>query len=113
MREFEEALAAWRDAVRRLEHATDGETEVLAAEVADHRQRFQELSAQYMMDRIDALKHAEAKRRSELPSTPAFHEAAREEMDIAAEIWDTARISDAEIPATQTTESDEGSRGSV
>ena len=83
MRELEETLAAWREAVRRLDHATDGDTEALAADVEDHRQRFQELSAEYMMDRIDALKHAEAKRRSETPSTPAFHEAAREEMDIA------------------------------
>ena len=32
------------------------------------------------------------------PSNPPFHEAAKDELEIAAEIWDVARVSDRETP---------------
>jgi hypothetical protein len=108
MREIEDALAAWREAVRRLDDATDGDVEVLAAEVEEHRQRFQDRSARYMIERIDALKEAELRRKTETPSTDAFHAAARDEMKIAADIWDTARISDVEVPESRRDRSDGG-----
>lgn len=112
MREIEEALASWRDAQRRLDNATDGELDALRAEVDERRQRFQDLSAEYMMGRLDALKEAESRRKSAVPSSDPFHAAAREEMKIAADIWDTARMSDADTPHA-TTREDEGERGSV
>ncbi|HYI21285.1 MAG TPA: hypothetical protein VEX62_01485 [Candidatus Limnocylindrales bacterium] len=113
MRRIEEALAAWRDAQRRLDVSTDGELDALKAEVEEHRQRFQHLSAEYMMERIDALKETEARRKSATPSTPPYHEAARQEMEIASEIWGMARVSDEDVPGARTDEPDKGERGSV
>ncbi len=113
MRKIEESLADWRDAQRRLDGTTDGELEALKAEVEEHRQRFQQLSAEYMMDRIDALRDAEGRRKTETPSTAPYHRAAREEMEIASEIWGMARVSDEDVPGARTNEPDEGERGSV
>ena len=98
--EIEDALAAWRDAARRLDNAVDGDREALSAEVERHRDHFHRLSARHMMDRIDALHDAEARRMAAVPSTDPFHEAARDEKAIAAEIWESARMSDEETPAT-------------
>ena len=53
--EIEDALAAWRDAARRLDNAVDGDLEALSAEVERHRDHFHRLSARHMMDRIDPL----------------------------------------------------------
>ncbi len=113
MRRVEEALAAWRDAQRRLDTAKDSERAALRAEVEKYRQRFQEVSAAFMLERIDALREAESRRRTETPSTPAFHAAARDEMEIATDIWGMARVSDENTPATRSDGSDEGERGSV
>jgi hypothetical protein len=113
MRSVEAALADWREAQRRLERATDPEREAIKAEVEEHRQRLQELSAAFMVERIDALREAEARRKTETPSTPAFHEAARDEMEIATDIWGMAHVSDASTPAGRTDGPDEGDRGSV
>jgi hypothetical protein len=113
MRRVESALADWRDAQRRLDSATSAEREAIKAEVEEHRQRFQELSAAFMVERIDALREAEARRKSETPSTPAFHEAARDEMEIATDIWGMAHVSDASTPATRTDGPDQSERGSV
>jgi hypothetical protein len=113
MREqIEQALAAWRDAVRRLDGSQDGEREALIAEVEEHRQRFQQLSADYMTDRIDALKEAERRRKAEMPSSPAFHQAAEEELEIAADIWGTTLQSAVETPHTSPNETDDRDRGS-
>lgn len=98
-REIEEALAAWRDAQRPLENAMDGDREALEAEVERERTRFHRLSAEHMMERIDALHDAEARRKAAIPSSEPFHAAARDEMEIAAEIWDSARLSDQGTPA--------------
>lgn len=98
MREIEETLAAWRDAQRRLDNATDGDREALTAELERHRKAFQQLSADYMMERMDALKKAEARRKSEIPSSDAYHEAARQEQKIAADIWQAALKADRDTP---------------
>ena len=99
-KQIEEALAAWRDAVRRQDNASDGDRDALDAEVARYRDLFNRLSSDYMMDRIDALKEAEDRRQSSTPSTEPFHQAARDKKAIAAEIWDEARVSDEETPRT-------------
>jgi hypothetical protein len=96
--EIEAALVAWREAIRRVEGATDGDRDALQAEADRAGAEFQRISANHMMRQIDALHDAEDRRKSEVPSTPPFHEAAREEKRIAAEIWDTARASDEEAP---------------
>ena len=97
-KEVEEALAAWRAAIHERDTATDGNREQLDAAVDRARSRFHQLSADFMIDRIDALHKAEGRRCQATPSTPEFHQAARDEKEIATEIWDSARISDEEIP---------------
>lgn len=96
--EVEEALALWRDAVRSRDAASETERLMLDAEVARLRAEFQQISAEYMMNRIDALRDAETRRASAVPSTEPFHQAARDEAAIAAEIWDSALINDREVP---------------
>ena len=98
MREIEDALAAWRDAQRRLENATDGDRDALTAEVERRRDEFQRLSADYMVEHMKALKDAETRRKSETPSTDEYHEAAREEQSIAADIWNATRKLDKDTP---------------
>lgn len=98
LREVEAALAAWRDADRRLSEADGRSTEELRLEVERLRQEFQRLSADHMSDQIDALREAERQRARSVPSTGAFHEAAEREKEIAAGIWDVARQSDEETP---------------
>lgn len=95
---IEKALAAWREAERRVDNATNGDRDALQAEVERHRDEFQRLSAALMEERIDALHEAETRRRMAVPSTPPFHEAARDEKAIAAEIWNSARQSDEDTP---------------
>jgi len=95
---IEEALAAWRDAQHRLDAGPDGDRDALAAEVERHRGRFQRLSAEHMIDRLDALKEAESRRAGAMPSSDTFHEAARDEKQIASEIWEHARASDEDTP---------------
>jgi hypothetical protein len=53
-----------------------------------------------MAEQIDRLKAAEQRRSASVPSTKPLHEAARAEREIAAEIWDEARMSDEETPKT-------------
>lgn len=43
---------------------------------------------------------AEGRRSQATPSTPPFHEAARDTQEIAAEIWEAARSSDEDTPQT-------------
>jgi hypothetical protein len=97
---IEASLAAWRDAERRLAEAVDGEAEVLTREVALHRDEFQRLSAEHMVTWIGKLHEAEGRRAHATPSTPPFHEAARDTQEIAAEIWESARRSDEDTPQT-------------
>ena len=97
---IEAALAAWRDAERREAQAVDGEREALSHDVARYRSEFQRLSADHMVDRIDALKDAEDRRSHATPSTLPFHIAARDTQEIASEIWEAARESDEDTPQT-------------
>ncbi len=98
--EIEEALALWREAERRRDNATDGNRAELDAEIAQHRERFQQLTGQYMIERIDAFKEAEARRSTSVPSSEPFHEAARDEIEIASEIWDSAQAINNDTPAS-------------
>ena len=93
-----DALAAWRDAERRLKLATDGDGDRIRAEVVYHRGVFHQLSAEYMVGRIDALRDAEQRRHAAVPSTDEFHRAAKDEMTIAHEIFDVGWVSDQETP---------------
>jgi rubrerythrin len=93
---IEAALAAWREAERRQSQAVDGDRERLTAAVERHRDEFQRLSAEHMLEQIDMLKEAESRRAHATPSTPPFHEAARD----AEAIWETARESDEDTPQT-------------
>jgi hypothetical protein len=95
---IEAALAAWREAERLLAEAPAGHEDGLKALVDLRRDQFQELSAAHMADQIDRLKAAEQLRSASTPSTKPFHEAAKLERELAAEIWDGARMSDEETP---------------
>ena len=95
---IEAALADWREALRRLDNATDGDRARLELDAERAGDLFQQLSSEHMMGRLDALHEAEGRRRDAVPSTPAFHQAAKDEMAIATEIWDSARVSDEETP---------------
>lgn len=97
---IESALEAWRNAERRLERAVDGEADALADEVKIHRDEFQRLSAEHMIEWMGKLHEAEGRRAHATPSTPSFHEAARDTQEIAAEIWESARSSDEDTPET-------------
>ena len=57
---IETALAAWRDAERRLASAVDGERETFARQVERHRADFQQLSADHMVERIGSRREADA-----------------------------------------------------
>jgi hypothetical protein len=97
---IESALDAWRNAERRLDRAVDGEAVAVAAEVKLHRDEFQRLSAEHMVEWMGKLREAEGRRAHATPSTPPFHEAARDTQEIAAEIWEAARSSDEDTPET-------------
>lgn len=99
---IETALAAWRDAERRLASAIDGERETLTRQVERHRADFQQLSADHMVERIGSLREAESRRAHATPSTLPFHEAARDTQEIASDIWEAARRSDEDTPETET-----------
>ena len=97
---IEAALASWRDADRRHAKAVDGEAAALSHEVARHRDEFQRLSAEHMVEWMGKLQEAEGRRANATPSTVPFHEAARDTQEIAAEIWESARSSDEDTPET-------------
>lgn len=97
----ETALAAWRDAERRLSGAIDGDVEGLTREVGVRRDEYQRLSAANMNEWMARLDEAEGRRANATPSTLPFHEAARDTQEIAAEIWEAARSSDEDTPETE------------
>lgn len=97
----ETALAAWRDAERRLSRAIGGDVEGLTREVAVLRDEYQRMSAANMSEWMARLDEAERRRANATPSTPPFHEAARDTQEIAAEIWEAARSSDEDTPETE------------
>ncbi len=95
---IEATLAAWRDAERRLAGAVDGEAEAIRLEIGTHRDAYQRLSAEGMAGWLGKLQEAEGRRKHATPSTPPFHEAARDTQDIAVAIWEAARSSDQDTP---------------
>lgn len=97
---IEKSLAAWRDAERRLMASIDGERVAIAREVEHYRSEFQQLSADHMVEQIGKLREAESRRSRATPSTPSFHEAARDTQEIASDIWEAARESDEDTPQT-------------
>lgn len=97
---IEAALAGWRKAERKLVGA-NGNSDAIKAEIKRHRDAFQRLSADHMLERIDALRDAEERRLSATPSTHPFHRAAQDEKEIADEIWESARESDEDTPQTR------------
>ena len=98
---IEAALAAWRDAERRLARAEEDEAEGLQVEVDLHRDEFQELSAEHMVEWMGKLREAEGRRANATPSTLPFHQAARDTQEIASEIWEAARSSDEDTPQNE------------
>ena len=98
---IEAALASWREAERRLAEGVNGETERQTRDVRVHRDEFQRLSAEHMVEWIAKLHEAEDRRAQATPSTLPFHVAARDTQDIAAEIWEAARSSDEDTPETE------------
>lgn len=98
--EVERALALWRDSERQLARAVDGDTDALTRAVKSHRDDYQRLSAENMVKWMGKLREAESRRTHATPSTPRFHEAARDTQEIAAEIWEAARSSDEDTPQT-------------
>ena len=97
----EAALTAWRDAERRLARADDDDTDSLTREVQIKRDTYQRLSATNMSEWMAKLDEAEARRANATPSTPPFHEAARDTQEIASQIWEAARSSDEDTPETE------------
>lgn len=97
---IEAALASWRDVERRQAQAVDGDRDRPTTEVDRYRSESQRLSAEHMIEWIAKLQEAESGRAHSTPSTPPFHEAARDAEAIAAEIWETARESDQDTPQT-------------
>ena len=93
-----EALSDWRVAERDLTDATDGDADQLRADIDHHRSKYKRLSSDSMVEKIDLLKDAERRRSSATPSTPPFHEAAKDTQEIAADIWESARQSDQDTP---------------
>ena len=99
--EIEAALAAWRDAERRLAQANDSQRAAIERQINRHRSDFQQLSADHMVERIGRLREAEGRRANATPSTLPFHEAARDTQEIASDIWEAARSSDEDTPETE------------
>jgi hypothetical protein len=99
---IEAALASWRDAERRLAGAVEGDRAAIEGQVDQYRSDFQQLSADHMVERIGSLREAENRRANATPSTLPFHEAARDTQEIASDIWEAARSSDEDTPATET-----------
>jgi hypothetical protein len=109
--DIENALQAWRDAERRLDDADGMSRDQLESEVARTRGAYQQLAADHMAEQLDKLKAAERERAESQPSTPPYHEAAKEEADIASEIWSDAVDMDRRTPRRGKRRRDDGGEG--
>ena len=98
---IESALEAWRHAERRQALGADVEREELDREVERCRAEFQQISSDHMVEQIGLLREAEGRRRNATPSTPPFHQAARDTEVIASEIWASAHSNDVDTPQTE------------
>ena len=97
---LQEALRVWRTAERELFESGDGR-EDLEMNVARLRNDYQRLYSEGMVENIDRLHEADARRSRAIPSTPDFHEATRDTEEIAADIWEQARRGDRDSPPTR------------
>jgi hypothetical protein len=96
--DIQRVLAAWRAADRALAAAIDGERPAIEAEIERTRAEYHRVSSAFMTEHMDKLREAEGRRAALTPSTPAYHQAARDTVEIAADIWETGRQSDRDIP---------------
>ena len=96
--DISESLRLWRAAERDLAESTDGIADRLRADIEHYRSEYQRLSTESMAEKIDLLREAEHRRSGATPSTPSFHQAARDTQEIAADIWESARQSDRDTP---------------
>ena len=99
--EIESALEAWREAERRQALEVDGQRDALDREVERCRASFQQISSDHMVEQIGLLREAEGRRSHATPSTPPFHQAARDTEVIASEIWESAHSNDVDTPQTE------------
>ena len=91
-------MYAWRQAERKLDVDTEGRRGELEAAVVRYRTEYQRLYTEGMMENLHLLHEAEGRRATSIPSTSAFHEAARDTQEIAADIWHEARRGDLDTP---------------
>jgi hypothetical protein len=98
---IESALEEWRAAERRQALAVGAAREVLDHEVERRRAAFQQISSDHIVEQIGMLQEAESRRRNATPSTPPFHQAARDTEEIASEIWASAHSNDVDTPQTE------------
>lgn len=73
---IEAALSGWRDAERRLAVAVDGEADRLRADVIRHRDDYQRLAAESMVDWLQSRVENEQRLADLLPSTLRFGQGA-------------------------------------
>jgi hypothetical protein len=95
---IQDSLYAWRQAERELAAETDGRRAELEADVVRHRDEYQRLYTEAMLESLDQLHEAEERRARSTPSTPDFHDATRDVQEIAADIWHEARRGDLDTP---------------
>ena len=93
---LQEALRVWRAAERELEASGDGRER--EAEVVRLRDEYHRLYTEGMVENLDRLHEAEARRSRATPSTPDFHDATRDTEEVAADIWEQARRGDRDTP---------------
>ena len=94
---LQEALRVWRAAQRELETSGDGR-EDLEANVHRLRDEYQRLYTANMVENLERLHEADARRSAATPSTPDFHAATRDTEIVAADIWEQARRGDRDTP---------------
>ena len=70
MKGIEAALAAWRAAERRVEEANGNLTPAMLQELAETKQRYQELASAHMTEQVDGLHEAGQRRAGAVPSQP-------------------------------------------
>ena len=94
---LQEALRLWRDAERELVASGDGRVD-LERNVERLRDDYQRLYTENMVENLERLHDAEARRSAAVPSTPAFHAATQDTEVAAADIWEQARRGDRDTP---------------
>lgn len=94
---LQEALRLWRSAERELAESGDGRDD-LEANVARLRDGYQRLYTENMVENLERLHEADARRSSSTPSTPDFHTATQDTEIVAADIWEQARRGDRDTP---------------